>query len=131
MKHLKQEFDKLTFKEAIIFSMAYVSLIAGFVLIFVGMFTAPQGEIHESVIYTYGLTLFFVGSLLGISMAFYNAHSRFKSSILDILRANNIQVPPKEASEATSPSPQPSDGPPPTCSAKGTVTFTPSPSTKP
>ncbi len=100
MKHLKQEFDKLTFKEALVYSMAYICLITSFVLLFVGMYTAPQGEIHDSVLYAYGLTLFFVGSLLGITMHFSDETKRFKQTVLDLLHKYNIS-PDKDSSSST------------------------------
>ncbi len=91
MKHLKQEFDKLTFKETLIYSMAILSQITAFVLLFVGMFTAPEGEIHDSVLTAFGLTLFFVGSLLGISMHYSNELNTFKKVVTDLLKKNTTQ----------------------------------------
>lgn len=86
MKHLKQEFDKLTFKEAISYSMAYISLITGFVLLFIGMFTDPKGQIHESVLTAFGIILVFVGTIMGISMHFANELMRFKGTIPTLIR---------------------------------------------
>ncbi len=91
MKHLKSEFDKLSFKDALVYSMAYVSLATGYVMLFVGMFTDPEGEIHDSVLYAYGLTLLFVGSLLGISMRYAGEVEKFKGSIVDLLKGYGIQ----------------------------------------
>lgn len=85
MKHLKQEFDKLTFKETLVYLLAFISLVMGFVLLFVGMFTAPVGEIHDSVLTAYGLTLIFVGSLLGISMHYNIQLAKFKKIIAEFL----------------------------------------------
>lgn len=42
MKHLKQEFDKLSFKEIIVYSLAVVTLVAGVVLLFLGMYIPPD-----------------------------------------------------------------------------------------
>lgn len=86
MKHLKQEFDKLTFKEAVSFSMAYLSLITGFVLLFIGMFTEPKGQIHESVLTAFGVILIFVGAIMGISMHFANEMLQIKRTIPDLIR---------------------------------------------
>ena len=41
MKHLKQEFDKLTFKEVIIYILAIVVMITGLSLLFIGLFIPP------------------------------------------------------------------------------------------
>lgn len=101
MKHLKQEFDKLTFKEAVSYSMAYISLLTGFVLLFIGLFTEPKGQIHESVLTAFGVILVFVGTILGISMHFANELLRFKGAvpdlIRDIIRANMTQEAPPDS----------------------------------
>lgn len=81
MKHLKEEFDKLTIKDVLVYSLAIVSIVAAFVLLFLGLFIPPEGEIHDSVLTAYGLTLLFVGSLLGISMRIESELNKFKSSI--------------------------------------------------
>lgn len=92
MKHLKQEFDKLTFKEVIIYVVAIVTIIAGLTLLFLGMFIPPEGEIHQSVLTAFGMISFFVGALLGISIHYGNELEKLKSKIqerLDSLTQNN------------------------------------------
>lgn len=86
MKHLKQEFDKLTFKEAIIYSMAVISLIAGFVMLFMGMFIPPEGQIHDSVLTAFGIILLFVSTLMGVSLHYSNELTKFKTRAIDIVR---------------------------------------------
>lgn len=66
MKHLKQEFDKLTFKEVIIYSLAVVTMLSGLTLLFAGLFIPPEGEIHGSVLTAFGSVCIFVASLLAI-----------------------------------------------------------------
>lgn len=90
MKHLKEEFDKLTFKEAIVYSMAVMSLITGFVLLFISLFTEPKGEIHDSVLTAFGIILVFVGSLLGISMHYANELNSFKRVVTELLSKINV-----------------------------------------
>lgn len=85
MKHLKQEFDKLTFKETIIYSLAVLCIVAGFVLLFLGLYIPPTGEIHESVLTAFGLILVFVGSLLGISMHYRNKQEMLETHIEQLL----------------------------------------------
>lgn len=92
MKHLKEEFDKLTFKETIVYSMAVFSLIAGFVLLFIGFYTAPRGEIHDSVLYVFGINLLFVGSLLGISMHYANELTHFKGVVTNMLGQTRVKA---------------------------------------
>lgn len=83
MRHLKEEFDKLSLKEVIIYSLAVVSMVAGLVLLFLSLFIEPEGEIHQSVIVSFGLILTFVSALLGISMHYSNELDKFKSAITD------------------------------------------------
>lgn len=85
MKHLKEEFDKLTFKEVMIYLLAIITMIAGLVLLFLGMFIPPEGEIHGSVLSAFGLVCVFVASLLGISMHYANELDKFKNDITERL----------------------------------------------
>lgn len=81
MKHLKQEFDKLTFKETLTYGLAIASLAAGFILLFAGMFLPPEGQIHESVLTAFGIILVFVGSVLGLDMHYADKTKKFMESI--------------------------------------------------
>lgn len=90
MKHIKDEFDKITFKEFLVYILASVTLIAGLVLLFFGLFLPPEGEIHSSVISAYGIICVFVGSLLGVSMHYANELTKFKSTIEDRLSSKQI-----------------------------------------
>lgn len=87
MKHLKQEFDKLTFKEVIIYILAVITMLAGLTLLFMGLFIPPEGEIHQSVLTAFGLISIFVASLLGISIHYANELEKFKSNIEERLSA--------------------------------------------
>ncbi len=88
MKHLKQEFDKLSFKEVIIYVLAVVTMTAGLTLLFIGLFIPPEGEIHSSVITAFGILCTFVASLLGISIHYANELDKFKANIQE--RLNEI-----------------------------------------
>nr|DAF27316.1 MAG TPA: TMEM238 protein family protein [Caudoviricetes sp.] len=81
MKHLKQEFDKLTFKEVIIYSLAVVTMLSGLTLLFAGLFIPPEGEIHGSVLTAFGSVCIFVASLLGISLHYANELDKFKNDV--------------------------------------------------
>lgn len=85
MKHLKQEFDKLTFKEVIIYTLAVVTMLAGLTLIFIGLFIPPEGEIHGSVLTAFGSVCIFVASLLGISLHYANELDKFKNDVQERL----------------------------------------------
>lgn len=81
MKHLKQEFDKLTIREVLVYVLAVFSTTAGFVLLFLGMLLPPEGQIHESVLTAFGIVCIFSGSLLGISIHYDNKTSEFMESV--------------------------------------------------
>lgn len=85
MKHLKQEFDKLAFKEVIIYILAIVVMIAGLSLLFIGLFIQPEGEIHSSVLTAFGTVCIFVASLLGISIHYANELDKFKANVQERL----------------------------------------------
>lgn len=85
MKHLKAEFDKLTFKEMIIYTMAVFTMLSGLTLLFIGLFIPPEGEIHTSVLTAFGLISIFVASLLGISIHYANELDKFKANIMERL----------------------------------------------
>ena len=81
MKHLKQEFDKLSFKDVLVYTLSVVIMCAGIVLLFLGMYIPPEGQIHESVLTAFGIICVFVASLLGISIHYASELSKFKASI--------------------------------------------------
>lgn len=81
MRHLKQEFDKLTFKEALVYLLAFMAMIVGIVLLFLGLYLPPKGEIHNSVLSAFGIICVFSASLLGISLHYANQLAEFKNEI--------------------------------------------------
>lgn len=87
MRHLKQEFDKLTFKEVLIYVLAVVTMGAGLSLLFIGIYIPPEGEIHQSVLTAFGLISIFVASLLGISLHYDNELEKLKNNIQERLDA--------------------------------------------
>ena len=89
MRHLKQEFDKLTFKEVIIYVMAVVTMLSGLTLLFISLFIPPEGEIHGSVLTAFGSVCIFVASLLGISIHYANELAKFKSDVREQLDGLN------------------------------------------
>ena len=85
MKHLKQEFDKLTLKEFILYTLAVISMVAGLTLLFLALFIEPEGQIHSSVIYSFAMICVFVSSLLGLSMKYQAELEKFKQEVSKIL----------------------------------------------
>ena len=90
MKHLKQEFDKLTFKELLTYAIALVCMLAAIVAIFLGLYLPPRGEVHASVLTYFGISSAFCGSLLGITMHFSNELNRFKTQTLEHIDRQNL-----------------------------------------
>lgn len=64
------------------FVFAWVLAVIGLVLIFLGFFIDPAGEIHPSVLTAFGEILTFSGAILGIDYRY-----KFKTDELD--RMNN------------------------------------------
>lgn len=81
MKHLKEEFDKLTLKEVLAYALGYLSMIAGFVLLYLAMYIDPEGEIHPSVLSAFGMVCVMSSGLLGYTMHIENNFTKFKASI--------------------------------------------------
>ena len=66
-------------KRSIEFWFALILVLAGLVLLFLGFYSVPIGEISASVLTAYGETATFAGSLLGIDYSY-----RFKRDKLQI-----------------------------------------------
>lgn len=73
MKNFTQE-TKLTIQ----ILLSIVLVIAGIVLLFLGFYFPPQGEIHDSVLIAYGEVSTFAGSILGVDYSY-----RYKAYMLD------------------------------------------------
>lgn len=107
MKHLKQEFDKLTFRDVLLYGIGLLTLAASFELLFMGMLIPPEGEIHDSVLTAYGISLFFVAAIYGISVYFVGNLQSFKKSVLKLLASHNIKT--DELDESIKPETQTED----------------------
>lgn len=91
MRHIKQEFDKLTIKELITYTLAIGCMIAATVAIFLGLFIPPKGEVHASVLTYFGISSAFCGSLLGISAHYSNELTKFKTTITEQITNASIK----------------------------------------
>ena len=87
MRHLKEEFEKLTFKDILIYILVVVTMGSGLSLLFIGLYIPPEGEIHQSVLTAFGLISIFVASLLGISLHYGNELEKLKTEIQERLEA--------------------------------------------
>lgn len=68
MKHITPE-QKMTAQ----FLLGCVVVVAGLVLLFIGCYIAPMGQIHESVLVGVGEAFTFAGALIGVDY-----HYRYK-----------------------------------------------------
>lgn len=85
MRHLKQEFDKLTFKEFFAYMLSLACIASAIVAIFLSLYMPPQGEIHSSALTYFGISSAFAGSLIGISAHFSNQLVKFKAEVMAAL----------------------------------------------
>ena len=51
---------------------AAILAVSGMIMLYCGMFIAPQGELHESVLVAFGEVATFAGSLFGIDYVYRN-----------------------------------------------------------
>lgn len=89
MRHVKQEFDKLTFKEVFAYGLSAVCMASAIVAIFISLYMPPQGEIHSSTLTYFGLTSAFVGSLIGISAHYSNELTKFKAEVRSAMESRD------------------------------------------
>lgn len=87
MKHLKSEFDKLTFREFIAFCIAICLMVSAIICIFLSMYIEPKGEIHESVLIYYSLSAASAAGLLGISLAMQGGIKDIRSQLPEMIKA--------------------------------------------
>ena len=59
--------------------LAVILVIAGVVLLFLGFYVPKVGEIHDSILISYGEVSTFGGSLLGLD--YHYAYKRYKTDI--------------------------------------------------
>lgn len=85
-----EKFHDLSFREKLSCILCCLSFLLGSVLVFFAVCIEPKGEIHTSVITTFGMFLAFCGSVLGISMHFSSELYKFKSEINKRLKDEGI-----------------------------------------
>lgn len=81
MRHLKEEFDKLSIREVLTYLIAMLLMISAIVSVFLGMYIPPEGEVHDSILVYYGIASASASSLLGISMHYSSKLEDFKEQI--------------------------------------------------
>lgn len=61
--------------------MSAISLLTGIVLLFIGMFIQPEGEIHSSVLVAFGEVATFAGAILGIHFSYTTKISELENEL--------------------------------------------------
>jgi len=74
MKRISKEF-KLTIQVI----LAVILVLSGILLLFLGLYSPPPGEIHDSILVAFGEACSFAGALMGIDYTY-----RFKMYKVDI-----------------------------------------------
>ena len=92
MNDVKQKLQRPVLRELVMYVLAAVCLVAAIVAVFLGMFIAPAGEVHGSVLTYFGISAAFCGSLLGISAHCSNELTRFKNDIIDSLTPKTLII---------------------------------------
>lgn len=72
-------------------TMSFFSLIAGIILLYLGLFLPPQGEIHTSVLVGFGETLTFSGAILGIHFSYSTKLSEIEKKLEEAKKAAEKQ----------------------------------------
>ena len=85
MRHLKEEFDKLTFKELFLYGMSAACMASGIAAVFLGMYLPPKGEVHASILTYFGISSAFAGSLLGISAHVSSELMKFRTEVFRVI----------------------------------------------
>lgn len=62
-------------------SMAFVTLLAGIAMLFVGLLLPPQGEIHTSVLVAFGEAATFAGAVIGIHFSYTTKLSELEKEL--------------------------------------------------
>ena len=78
---MDKHWKTLTVKDRFVFTLSVCSFSLGWILVFVGFFVPPLGEISSSVLGIFGTSLIFTGSSLGISLHYENQLEKIKKEV--------------------------------------------------
>lgn len=78
---MDRHWKTLTVKDRFVFTLSVCSFTLGWILVFIGFFVPPLGEISSSVLGIFGTSLIFTGSCLGISMHYDNQLQKIKKEV--------------------------------------------------
>lgn len=87
-------FSDLSFKDKAAYVTAIASFILGWILLFVGLFLPPTGEITPSVLTAFGTALVFTGSIFGIAI---HARNSFGEAYSELEKRIDARLNSKEA----------------------------------
>ena len=78
---MDKHWKTLSVKDRFVYTLSVCSFSLGWILVFVGFFVPPLGEISSSVLGIFGTSLIFTGSCLGISMHYENQLEKIKKEV--------------------------------------------------
>lgn len=78
---MDKHWKTLSIKDRFVYTLSVCSFSLGWILVFVGFFVPPLGEISSSVLGIFGTSLIFTGSCLGISMHYENQLEKIKKEV--------------------------------------------------
>lgn len=78
---MDKHWKTLSIKDRFVYTLSVCSFSLGWILVFIGFFVPPLGEISSSVLGIFGTSLIFTGSCLGISMHYENQLEKIKKEV--------------------------------------------------
>ena len=86
---MDRRWNTLTVKDRFVFILSVFSFALGWILVFIGFFVPPLGEISSSVLGIFGTALIFTGSCLSLDMHYSNQLEKIKHEVDNKLKKMN------------------------------------------
>jgi len=87
-----EHWSELSFRDKAAYISAIITFSLGWVLVFIGFFSPPIGEISGSVLSTFGMSLSYAASVFGIGIYFSGQLRDFKRQVNRQLNKKDIEV---------------------------------------
>lgn len=85
MDNSTRKYSDLPFKDKVAIITAVCSFFLGWIMLYVGMFLPPSGEIHPSVITAFGTALVYAASIFGFALYVKSAGSEMYNDMMNKL----------------------------------------------
>lgn len=80
-----KKYSELPFKDKAAYITAIFSFFLGWIMLFIGMFLPPSGEIHPTVITAFGTALVYAASIFGFALYIKSSSSEMYNDVMDKL----------------------------------------------